>query len=271
MLTCEQSLRLFTPHLDGQLSPEERGALDSHLGVCPLCRDRLETTRSIVRGLSLIKSPPPPADLSASIKRAIVIERAALRERPRVPLFERVLRWIEPRLMPYAAGAFYSAVLFLVVFGALHQQMRILRNLAEAERLAAGLPTHAQMAGGRGGFDVTRSLAPDISAARAPFGAESPTINPRGALAALTVSPSEGLPEDDDMIVVADVYSNGSASLAAVVEPPRNRRMLAELEDAFRKGPAFVPANLDRRPQTMRVVFVLQKMNVDDHEPLGSF
>ncbi|MBC7931166.1 MAG: hypothetical protein H7Z38_11445, partial [Rubrivivax sp.] len=104
--------------------------------------------------------------------------------------------------------------------------------------------------------------------ARAAITSESPTLNPRGALAALTLSPpSAGSPDDDDMIVVADVYSNGSASLAAVVEPPRNRRMIDEFQDALRKNPAFVPASLDRRPQTMRVVFVLQKMNV----PEGSY
>ncbi|HZT58743.1 MAG TPA: hypothetical protein VFA21_08985, partial [Pyrinomonadaceae bacterium] len=64
--------------------------------------------------------------------------------------------------------------------------------------------------------------------------------------------------------VVADVYGNGNASLAEVVKPPRNRHMIEDLQDAFREGPAFVPASLDRRPQTMRVVFVLQKMNVAD-------
>jgi len=60
-------------------------------------------------------------------------------------------------------------------------------------------------------------------------------------------------------------------ALAEVVEPPRNPRALRELEDALRKGPAFVPATLDRRPQTMRVVFVLQKMNVDESKPQESF
>jgi hypothetical protein len=64
--------------------------------------------------------------------------------------------------------------------------------------------------------------------------------------------------------VVADVYGNGSASLAAVVEPPRNRRMVDELQAALRKNPAFVPASLDQRPQTMRVVFALQKVSVQD-------
>ena len=116
---------------------------------------------------------------------------------------------------------------------------------------------------------MTRPLSPDLAvAARAAFTSESPTLNPRGALAKLTLAPaSDGRPDDDDMIVVADVYGNGRAALAEVVEPPRNRRMVEELQDALRKNPAFVPASLDRRPQTMRVVFVLQRMNVGD----GSF
>lgn len=271
MLTCEQSQRLFTPYLDGELSSGERGALGSHLAACPVCRARLEETRSLVRGLSLVVRPVPPPDLSASIKRSLVIERAALAERPRLSFSERVREWVAPRLMPYAAAAFYTTLLCLVIFGALRQQMVILRNVAELDRLQAGLPADAVGIDGNGGYDVTRSLAPDISAARSPFGSESPTINPRGALAALTVSPTDGAPEDDDMIVVADVYGNGSASLAAVVEPPRNMRALKQLDDALRKGPAFVPATLDRRPQTMRVVFVLQKMNVDEGRRSQSF
>lgn len=271
MLTCEQSERLFTPHLDGALTPEESGALGSHLIVCPVCRARLEEMRSVVRSLSLVSRPAAPAGLSATIKRSLVIERAAVAERPHISVIEQLRQWVEPRLMPYAAGAFYTAILFLVVFGAFRQQMILLRDLAEAERLQAGLPANVTWISGGAGYDVTRSLAPDFSAARAPFGAESPTINPRGALAALTVSPADGDPDDDDMVVVADVYGNGSASLAAVVEPPRNPRALADLEAAFRKGPAFVPATLDRRPQTMRVVFVLQKMNVDERVPIRSF
>jgi hypothetical protein len=64
------------------------------------------------------------------------------------------------------------------------------------------------------------------------------------------------------MIVVADVFSNGRASLADVVQPPRDRRMLDEFQVALRKNAAFVPAYYDQRPETMRVVFVVQKVGV---------
>jgi hypothetical protein len=269
MMTCDETLRVLSLYLDGELPREACAAVDGHLDVCPPCRHELEQTRSLVRGLSLMARPSAPPDLAASINNALSIERAARRARPAaLPLPERVMRWLEPRLMPYAVGAFYSAILFVAVFGALRSQIEIMRNLAAAQRLEAGLPYTVTWLRdeGDGGYDVTRPVSPELYAAgRSLYAPESPTLNPRGALAQLAwAPPSSGRPDDDDMVVVADVYGNGSASLAAVVEPPRNPRMLDELQDAFRRSPAFVPASLDRRPQTMRVVFVLQKMNVPD-------
>ena len=263
MMSCKESQKAFSPYLDGVLSRGASAALDEHLGACPVCRGRLEATRSLVRGHSLVTRPAPPADLANNIREAIIIERDARAASEPAPIHERAALWMKLRLMPYAVGAVYSMVLFVAVFGALRQQLRVLRNLAEARYLEADHPT---LADGLEGYDVTRPLSPDLAvAARAQFTSESPTLNPRGALAKLTLAPaSDGNPDDDDMIVVADVYSNGRASLAEIVEPPRNRRMVEELDDALRKNAAFVPASLDRRPQTMRVVFVLQKMNVGD-------
>jgi len=266
MMTCEESQKAFSPYLDGVLPRGASDALDKHLGVCPVCRHQFSETRAVVRALSLVARPAPPAGLAASVSEALAIERAARGANPPMPLYERVARWVTPRVMPYAVGALYSVILFVAVFGALRQQLRLLRNLAEEQALESGQPYSVTWVDGRGGYDVTRPLSPDLSvAARAPFTSESPTLNPRGALAALTLSPpSARRPDDDDMIVVADVYGNGSASLAEVVAPPRNRHMIDELQDALRQSPAFVPASLDRRPQTMRVVFVLQKMNVPE-------
>ena len=265
MMTCSESQKAFSPYLDGALSHEAGAALAEHVGACPVCRHQLEETRALVRGLSLMARPAPPHGLAASIRDALVIERAALERTPRLSTTERMTRWLSVRVMPYSVGAIYSVVLFVAVFGALKQQLVILRNLAEAQALENG--QQPRWDDGRGGFDVTRPLSPDLAAAaRSAWGPESPTLNPRGALAALTVAPpGDGNPDDDDMIVVADVYANGAASLAEVVEAPRNRRMVEDLQNALRKNPAFVPASLDRRPQTMRVVFVLQKMNVAEN------
>jgi len=50
------------------------------------------------------------------------------------------------------------------------------------------------------------------------------------------------------MMIVADVFTNGSASLANVMQAPRDRRMLQDFERALRQDAAFVPASVDRRP-----------------------
>jgi hypothetical protein len=119
------------------------------------------------------------------------------------------------------------------------------------------------------GYDLNKPVTPeDFAASRAPFAEQSPSLNPGGALAALTRSyahpHAEYYQDADDMIVVADVFSNGAASLADVVQAPKDRRMLADFESALRQDAAFVPASLDRRPDTMRVVFAVQKVDVDD-------
>ncbi|HYN85876.1 MAG TPA: anti-sigma factor, partial [Pyrinomonadaceae bacterium] len=270
MMTCKETERAFSPYLDGEMSRAERASVESHLDLCPVCRLELDRMRSLVRGLALVERPEAPRDLVAAVSDALMIERAARPVRPPVPLSERFARWLQPHLMPYAVGAFYSLLLFVAVFGALRNHMIVLRDLAATARADAERPDSVAWVNaetpGDGGYDVTQPLSPALYAAgRSPDAIEAPSLNPRGALARRAGSPSTGRrPDDDDMIIVADVYGNGRASLAEVIEAPRNPRMLDELQDALRKNPAFVPAAYDRRPQTMRVVFALQKMQVED-------
>jgi hypothetical protein len=262
-MNCEETQKVFSPYMDGELTVGAGASVEAHLDVCPACRASLEQMRAIVRGLSLLERPAPPQGLAASINDALLIERAARQSRPALSPIDLVVRWLEPRVMPYTVGALASLILFVTVLSALRPQIAAFRDLAaSATRSAQDI---ALQEGEESGYDVRKPLTPEnFAAARLAYGAESPSINPNGALARLAWSPPSGSPGDDDMIVVADVYGNGRASLAAVVEPPRNPHALDELENALRKNAAFVPASLDRRPQTMRVVFVLQKVNVQE-------
>ena len=262
MMTCGEIQKGLSLYLDGQLTAEARAATDEHLEFCPLCRQQLSETRAIIRGLAMIKRPAPPLDLAATISDALMIERAARANIPSPPIVIRLVRWLEPHLMPYSIGAFASVLLFISLLGALRPYMMTLRDLQNAAN------AHEEVSvwvGEDGEFDVTRPISLEgYAASRTRYAAESPSLNPRGALAALAWAPASGSDDDDDMVVVADVYGNGRASLAGVVQPPRNPRMLDEFQDALRKTPAFVPAALDRRPETMRVVFVMQKVNVQE-------
>ena len=68
------------------------------------------------------------------------------------------------------------------------------------------------------------------------------------------------------MVVLTDVFRDGQASLAGVVQAPRNPHMLEEFQNALRRDAAFVPASYDRRPETMRVILFVQKVKVSERQ-----
>jgi hypothetical protein len=249
-MSCEETKESLSLYIDDVLTLPARVAVDEHLNKCPVCRAHVAELRALVRGLSSLSRTVPPSNLIDSINDALMIETAALRQSPQPSLTIRLARWLEPRLMPYTVGSFASVVLFAAMFAGLRPHFIALRE-------AANRHTSARLS-------IYEPVTPaGYAASRAPFAEQSPSLNPTGALAALTRSYSEPHAEEaDDMVVVTTVFSNGAASLSGVVQPPRNRRMLDEFEVALRQDAAFVPASMDRRPDTMRVVFAVQKVDV---------
>jgi hypothetical protein len=264
-MSCQETQQTLSLYVDDQLALPVRAACDEHLRGCPVCRGELAEMRAISRGLAALTRPVPSPRLAASISDALSIEAAARARQPVLPLGARLARWLRPRLMPYTVGSLASVLLFGVMFNALRPHMRALSEAAIAAR-EADAASYKIIYVGTEGPSIYEPITPELFAAqRAPFNVESPSLNPRGALAALTRSKPHGHDEgDDDMIVVADVFSNGRASLAGVVQPPRDRRMLDDFQVALRQNAAFVPAHYDRRPETMRVVFVVQKVDVPE-------
>ena len=259
-MNCQETTQLLSQFIDDVLSLPVRVAVDEHLDRCPVCRDEAVALRSISRSLRQLSRPVAPPELATSITDALRIEAAALRVSPEQSLGQRLKLWLEPRLMPYGVGSFASVVLFVAMFTALTPHFMALQRVARQTDSVFRANV---------GYNLNEPVTPEVfSARRAPFAEQSPSLDPGGALATLTGTYAHPNPnvnqEADDMVVVADVFSNGSASLAGVVQPPRDRQMLADFEVALRQSAAFVPASLDRRPDTMRVVFTVQKVDVRD-------
>jgi anti-sigma factor RsiW len=261
-MSCEETKSSLSLYLDDAVSLPARVAIDEHLNRCPVCRAELAQLRSVTRRLGLLTRPIPPPDLVASISDALAIEVAAKRQAPNPSFTYRLARFLEPRLMPYTVGSFTSVILFALMFAGLRPHFVALREAAMQNNSVIVLDTIDA------GYDLRQPVTPEVFAAsRAPYAEQSPSLNPGGALAELTRSyahPHNSYESGDDMVVVADVFSNGSASLAGVVQAPRDKQMLDEFERALRKDAAFVPASMDNRPETMRVVFAVQKVDVDD-------
>ena len=257
-MTCEETTQQLSQFIDDALPPSLRVSVAEHLDRCPVCRAHVAEFRAISRNLRQLTRPVPPVDLASSINAALMIEAAARRQSPRRSLAERLSVWLEPRLMPYSVGSFASVVLFASMFIALSPHFIALQQASR--QLSTVLVFRSSP-----GYDLNQPVSSELfSNLRAPYAEQSPSLNPHGALAALTssyVQPHHSQ-EGDDMIVVADVFSNGSASLADVVQAPRDRQMLADFEVALRQSAAFVPASYDRRPDTIRVVFTVQKVDV---------
>ena len=262
-MSCEETRQTLSLYIDDGVSLPTRVAVDEHLDRCPVCRAEVVELRLLTRSLSQLRRPAPPSGLADSITDLLTIEAAARRQGPPPSIIVRITRFLQPRLMPYTVGSFASVIMFFSMLSALRPHFVALREAALQNSGVIALQTTDPI------YDLYRPKTPaDFSASRAPYAEFSPSLNPEGRLAALTRAYAHPHPGDyadaDDMIVVADVFSNGSASLADVVQAPRDKRMLDEFESALRQDAAFVPASLDRRPDTMRVVFSVQKVDVDD-------
>jgi Putative zinc-finger len=260
-ISCEETRQTLSSYIDDCVSLPARVAIDEHLNRCPVCRAEVAELRSLTRSLSLLGRPTPPSDLADTISDLLTIEAAARRQAPNPSISHRIARFLEPRLMPYTVGSFASVIMFFLMFAALRPHFVALREAALQNS---------------GGVLVLRTTGPvydlyspeDFARSRADVSELSPTLNPSGRLAALTRASTHSHAsypnEADDMIVGLDVFSNGAASLADVVQAPRDKRMLDEFESALRQDAPFVPASFDRRPDTMRVFFTVgQKVDVD--------
>ncbi|PYS49704.1 MAG: hypothetical protein DMF68_09275 [Acidobacteria bacterium] len=262
-MSCHETQQSLSLYVDDQLALPVRAACGEHLRECPVCRAELEELRTLRRGLAALTAPAPPAGLAASISEALFIEASARERQPSLPLSVQLVRWLKPRILPYTVGCIASLFLFSVMFNALRPHLQALTEAALAAREYEESVRIIYVGGY--GPDINKPVTAEAYAAqRSPFNEESPSLNPRGALAALTHLHTNDHEGDDDMVVVTDVFGNGRASLADIVQPPRDRRMLDEFQKALRENAAFVPASYDRRPETMRVVFVVQKVAVPE-------
>ena len=258
-MTCEETRQTLSLYVDDCVSLPARVAIDEHLDRCPVCRVEVAELRSLTRSLKMLARPTPPLYLAETITDLLTIEAAARRQAPKPPLGRRIARFLEPRLMPYTVGSFASVIMFFMMFTALRPHFVALRE--------AALQSNGVMLLDTTGYDLHK--AEDLARMRADVSELSPTLNPTGRLAALTRAyshPHRYYADDDadDMTVITDVFSDGRGSLADVVRAPRHKRMLEEFESALRQDNAFVRAEYDRRPDTMRVVISLgPKVEVD--------
>lgn len=258
MTRCEELQFDLPLYFDGSLNAEERSAIDAHLPECPLCRQKLSEFEEIFLGLSSLPRYSVPNALVENIRASVASQFVPSPGSPSFRLIDRRRAWTEVWLAPSAAGAFATLVIGFTLLSFMLSSSPVPLSAYEPASRQTDRPVFLASS--------MADLSPEgYASTRLAIAGESPSINPQGALVALTKSLVRGNVNDDEVTVVADVFGNGLAQIAEVVEPSEDRRAVEELQRALESDPAyapFVPANMDQRSGTIRVVLKIQNVNV---------
>lgn len=261
-MKCENLQFNLSLYIDNILTDEERGIADKHLAQCPLCRQKLDDFAALRQSLRRIsQAPAMPKDLLASVKTAMRTELAPAAPKRKNYFSNSFLEFLQMRVMPLTVGTaaslfFGFSLLWILLSNANYRPTP--QAIAQSETQN---PVYVSKTNSTKDGEITPG---DVAAGRGLVSSESPSINPQGALVAITKSLVDRKSKDE-VVVVADVLSNGLANIEEVVEPLNDENTVYELERAMNKNSSdapFVPAFLDRRADSVRVVLKIQRVDV---------
>lgn len=263
-MNCNDLQENLAIYADDVLSPEIRRVCDEHLRECPLCRAEFAELLKVQNGLQSLRQVNMPNNLVSSVRRAVAVEIAASRREPRLSFTEKLENYSRSWLAPYSVGALASSLLFVLSFIGLWSSMNAFRDFKTAQNRADRNQAEILLASNSSKNNALPPLltAEEYSALRMNYSAESPSLNPGSSFVAMTASMKNGALSDDSIVIVADVFADGLAKVSQVIRASRDRRTMRELEKSLQIEPAFVTAKMDNRPETVRVVYLIQKVDV---------
>ncbi len=262
-MKCENLQFNLPLYFDDALSNDERESIDRHLPACPLCRHRLAEYLELRNELRSMALPMIPDNVLQSVRSAISSET----EMPAIQIgtlkteshWDRLRYW----MMPYSVGTASALVLSFVLLSALLTTKSATDKLIIRNK---SLDSPIILANSNAN-DVRDELTLPYEYTSVVLARDTPKVNPTGALFALTKTLIRGEMEDEEVVLVADVFGNGLARIAEVVEPPSSAKAMRELEKAFQTDPQkapFLPPKIEGNSDAVRVVVKIQQVEVVD-------
>jgi anti-sigma factor RsiW len=244
---------------DSFVSDGERLDVEGHLAQCPLCRQRLSDYQELRTGLREMSRPQIPLSILESVRASVRGVLTLPETAPSFGLIETKRRWRDVWLMPSAIAGIATLVCgFMLLTGMMATNVQ--PNIASISGTSTSTSVYLSSVDGQAVLTPS-----NYARSRMAVAGESPSVNPQGALVALTRSLVRGEMKDDEVVVVADVFGNGLAQIAEVVEPSHDRHAVAQLQKALESDPAYAPfvsADMDQRSDPVRVVLKIQSVNV---------
>ncbi|MGD9562299.1 MAG: anti-sigma factor [Pyrinomonadaceae bacterium] len=262
-MKCRDLQFILPLYPDDVLGEAEQTAIAKHMDSCPVCRQKLADLQEIRNNFRAAPRPQlTPIALSA-LRRNVASRLEASSGRQMFQNIGDRRRWLDVWLMPFAVGSVSTLILgFTLLWVIIHNEVRPQAGRSETAGNTTILYPYSPPS-----VPVETELTPlEYASSRSAWSQESPSINPRGPLVTLTRDLLDEVEENEEVTVVADVYGNGSASIAQVVEPSSDSTAVVDLQRALESGPAaaaFVPASFDQRSEPMRVVLKIQSVSVN--------
>ena len=267
-MRCEDLQIDLASYTDDALPEENVAVLRDHLTACPLCRQALDDMRKLQVRLRSLPRPEIPQAVLASVRRSIRVNGEPAMQP--FGLFGSSLSvtsyrlWLASYSIAACASVVFGIAFFWLIFLANVNAGRISRSTVDRSSATPvyGVPV----------LDPSSRviLSPkDFANTRLDIASVSPSVNPQGSLIELTNSLVNSDGKHGEVVVVADIYGNGSAQIAEVVEPSRDQNVLPELARALdyeSDNPPFVPATFDQRSDNIRVVLKIQTVDVSTKE-----
>ncbi len=256
---------------DDVLSAESLSAIESHFESCPVCRAKNSANRDIRNELRFSPQPQMTDAITRSLRTAVSNEIRTGRKS--TPWHSTAFgEWLQMSLMPYSVGVIASLIVAVSVLTIMFSDIRTREDLSATSR-RSGFDTSIMLTGNQISFPSTRPgqfIDPaEYARMRSEVSNESPSLNPQGSLVSMTGSFVRKNMAKDGVVVVAEVFSNGLAQINEVVDPSRDKKAISDLEkalDADLGNAPFLPASLDNRSDSVRVVLRFQNVVVNTKE-----
>ncbi len=263
---CENLQFNLSLYSDDILTTEERAALDEHLAKCPLCRQKLSDFQTLRNNLRVLPRPEFSGTLLNKVRKSVAAGLYTNETRPIFLFSDSVNNWVQMRLMPYSVGTVASfvlgfALLWAMFPGSPENRQNELFTAAGGNDNSAILLANTNPKINSDDFAADEFPELDLQISNA-----APSVNPSGALIALTKSFVRGSMQDDEVVIVADVFGNGLAQIAEVVKPTNDWKTVNELDKALNDDPnsaPFISAKADHRSEIVRVIFKIQHVEVN--------
>jgi len=253
-MRCKDLQNELALYVDKALDEDQAILLEVHLQKCPVCRQELSELTELRLKLRKLTEPSVPASFVLQVRRNTVLELQA-------PVKNRELsRWLQFRIMPYFVGFATSAVIFILFLISLFST-----NTMEKSDFSIAYNKTFKSSYINRDESVIRYTSSRLSIA-----SEPPSINPEGSLVSFSRSFVNKRLNRGEVVIVADVFSNGMARIFEVVQPTQDKEIIQALQKALEEDSdetAFLPANLDKRSDITRVVLRIQGVEVIDKAP----